>query len=121
MEGVDTNNLSLRIGCWGLVLQSHQDAECNLSLLCILAFHLVLIYQARTLSTLLYCRHESFHDKLFHSCPGPQCSFQVKDHDGGCPISRCLPALRDQQAGRQQRDGELFLKMIEAKKREEES
>ena len=53
--------------------------------------------------------------------PGPQCGFQVEDNDGGHSGSRCVPALRDQQAGRQQRDGELFLKMIEAKKREEGS
>ena len=49
--------------------------------------------------------------------PGPQCGFQVEDNDGSCSRSRCLPALRDQQAGRQQRDGELFLKMIEAKRK----
>ena len=29
-----TNNLSLRIGCWGF---SHQEAECNLSLLYLLS------------------------------------------------------------------------------------
>ena len=53
--------------------------------------------------------------------PGPQCGFQVEDNNGSRSGSRCVPALRDQQAGRQQRDGELFLKMIEAKKREEGS
>ena len=46
-------------------------------------------------------------DDSLLSRPGPPCCFQVKDHDGGCPGARCVPALRDQPAGRQQRNREF--------------
>ena len=52
--------------------------------------------------------------------PGPQCGFQVEDNDGGRSGSRCVPALRDQQAGRQQRDGEIFLKAVSKKDKKKE-
>ena len=52
--------------------------------------------------------------------PGPQCGFQVEDNDGSRSRSRCLSALRDQQAGRQQRDGEIFLKAVSKKDKNKE-
>ena len=63
------------------------------------------------------------HDEVvsnFASHTGPQCGFQVEDNNGSRSGSRCVPALRDQQAGRQQRDGEIFLKAVSKKDKNKE-
>ena len=58
----------------------------------------------------MYPDYAMFYDEVVSLVlrTGSQCGFQVEDNDGSRSGSRCLPALRDQQVGRQQRDGEFF-------------